>query len=101
MNATIPIGTLMKKIQRHDTLSTSQPPRIGPMIGAISIGTPSMPMTRPIRCGPAFLVMIVMTVGMIRPPPIPCRTRKTISDPALQARPDSIEPSVNSTSEVM
>ena len=49
MNATIPIGTLMKKIQRQEALSTSQPPRIGPRIGAISIGTPSTPMTRPIR----------------------------------------------------
>ncbi len=49
--ATIPIGTLMKKIQRQETSSTSQPPRIGPMIGAISIGTPRMPMTRPMRWG--------------------------------------------------
>ena len=97
----MPIGTLMKKIQRHETSSTSQPPRIGPMIGAISIGTPSTPMTRPIRCGPAFLVMIVMTAGMIMPPPIPCRTRKTISESALHDRPDATEPSVNSTSEVM
>ena len=71
------------------------------MIGAISIGTPSMPITRPIRFGPAFLVMIVITVGMIRPPPIPCRTRKTIIDSALHDRPAATEPSVNSTSEVM
>ena len=71
------------------------------MIGAISIGTPSTPITRPIRCGPAFLVMIVITAGMIMPPPIPCRTRKTIIDSALQDRPDAIEPSVNSTNEVM
>ena len=53
------------------------------MSGAISIGTPSTPMTRPIRWGPAFLVMIVITAGMIMPPPIPCRTRKAISESAL------------------
>ena len=41
------------------------------MIGAISIGTPSTPITRPMRWGPAFLVMIVMTAGMISPPPMP------------------------------
>ena len=100
MKATIPIGTLMKKIQRQEASSTSQPPRIGPMIGAISIGTPRMPMTRPMRCGPAFLVMIVMTEGMIMPPPMPWSTRKKMSEPALQARPDSTEPMVNSTSDV-
>ena len=87
MNARIPIGRLMKKIQRQETSSTSQPPRIGPRIGAISIGTPSTPITRPIRCGPAFLVMIVITAGMTIPPPIPCRTRNRISEPALHARP--------------
>ena len=63
MIATIPIGTLIRKIQRQETSSTSQPPRIGPTIGATSIGTPRIPITRPIRCGPAFLVMIVMTAG--------------------------------------
>ena len=92
MKATIPIGTLMKKIQRQEASSTSQPPRIGPMIGAISMGTPRTPMTRPMRCGPAFLVMIVMTAGMIMPPPMPWSTRKKISVPALHARPDSTEP---------
>ena len=97
----MPIGTLMKKIQRQEALSTSQPPRIGPRIGASSIGTPSTPITRPILCGPAFLVMIVMTAGMIMPPPRPCSTRKTIIDSALQDSPAATEPSVNSTSEVM
>ena len=101
MKATIPIGTLMKKIQRQDALSTSHPPRIGPRIGAISIGTPRTPMTRPMRFGPAFLVMIVMTDGMIIPPPMPWSTRKKMREPALQARPDRIEPMVNRTSEVM
>ena len=45
--------------------------------------------------------MIVMTAGMIIPPPKPCRTRKKISEPALHARPDSTDPSVNSTSDHM
>src|SRR6202044_1370396 len=88
------------KIQRHEALSTSQPPRIGPSSGAISIGTPRMPITRPIRWGPAFWVMIVITDGMIIPPPSPCRIRKPISEVELHARPDSTDPSVNSTSEV-
>ena len=87
ISAAIPIGRLMKKIQRHEAASTSQPPRIGPRIGPSSIGTPMIAMTRPTRCGPAARVRIVMPSGMIMPPPKPCRTRKTISDSALQARP--------------
>ncbi len=46
------------------------------MIGPISIGTPTMPITRPMRCGPAAWDRIVMPAGMIMPPPRPCRTRK-------------------------
>ena len=42
-----------------------------------------------------------MPAGMIMPPPRPCRTRKTISDSADQARPASAEPSTNSASEIM
>ena len=92
---------LIRKIQRQETSSTSQPPRIGPAIGAISIGTPRIPITRPIRWGPAFWVMIVITAGMIIPPPIPCRTRNPISEPALQAAAQSAEPSMKSTSDQM
>ena len=33
----IPIGTLMKKTQRHEKLSVIQPPRGGPMAGAVTI----------------------------------------------------------------
>ena len=91
----------MKKIQRHEKSSTSQPPRIGPQIGPSIIGTPMIAMTRPTRCGPAARVRIVMPAGMIMPPPRPCRTRKTISDSALQARPEAIEPTRNSAIDVM
>ena len=87
-----PIGRLMKKIQRQETSSTSQPPRIGPRIGPSSIGTPMIAITRPTRCGPAARVRIVMPAGISMPPPRPCRTRKAISDSADQARPDSTEP---------
>ena len=85
MNATMPIGRLMKKIQRQEALSTSQPPRIGPRIGPSSIGTPMIAITRPTRCGPAARVRIVMPHGISMPPPRPCRTRKAISDSADQA----------------
>lgn len=90
-SVTTPIGTLMKKIQRQLTASTSQPPRIGPPIGPSSIGTPSTAITRPIRCGPAARVRIVMPQGISMPPPKPCRTRNPISVSMFHARPASIE----------
>jgi hypothetical protein len=100
-SAAMPIGMLMKKIQRQETSSTSQPPRIGPTIGPRSIGTPMMLMTRPTRCGPAARVRIVMPAGMSMPPPSPWSTRKAMSDSADQARPDRIEPARNRDSDSM
>ena len=91
----MPIGRLIRKIQCHDALSISQPPRIGPRIGPSSIGTPRMAISRPIRSGPAARVMIVMPSGISMPPPRPCRTRKPISASMLQAVAQSTEPSVN------
>ncbi len=92
----MPIGRLMKKIQRQEKSSTSQPPRIGPRIGPSIIGTPMMAMTRPTRPGPAARVRMVMPAGISMPPPSPCRTRKKISDSADQAAPQSAEPATNS-----
>ncbi len=71
------------------------------MIGPISIGTPTMPITRPMRCGPAAWDKIVMPAGMIMPPPRPCRTRKPISDSADHAMPDSAEPARKRPIEMM
>ena len=101
ISATMPIGTLMMKIQCQLATSISQPPRIGPAIGPSSIGTPSTAITRPIRCGPAARVMIVMPSGMSMPPPRPCSTRKLISEPMLQAMAQAMEPSRNRTSASM
>ncbi len=100
-SATMPIGRLMKKIQRQETSSTSQPPRIGPRIGPRSIGTPMIAITRPTRCGPAARVRIVMPHGISMPPPRPWSTRKAISDPADQAEPLKAEPARNRPIESM
>ena len=100
-SAAMPIGMLMKKIQRQEKSSTSQPPRIGPRIGPSIIGTPMIAITRPTRCGPAARVRIVMPAGISMPPPRPCRTRKTISDSADQAAPDRAEPARNRPIESM
>ncbi len=89
-------ATLIRKIQCQLATSISQPPMIGPRIGPSSIGTPRIAISRPIRCGPAARVMIVMPTGMSMPPPRPCRTRKTIRPSMLQAVAHSAEPATNS-----
>ncbi len=85
----------MKKIQRQLTSVTSQPPMIGPRIGPSSIGTPMIAITRPIRCGPAARVRIVMPAGMIMPPPRPWSTRNRMIVAEDQARPERQEPITN------
>jgi hypothetical protein len=99
--AIAPIGTLIRKIQCQLAASISQPPRMGPPIGPSSIGMPRTAIRRPIRCGPAARVMIVMPSGMSMPPPRPCRTRKPISVPIESAVAQSAEPSVKSSTASM
>ena len=101
MIATRPIGALIRKIQCQLATWISQPPMIGPRIGPSSIGTPRIAISRPIRWGPAARVMIVMPSGISMPPPRPCRTRKPIRAPMLQAVAQSTEPLTNSAMAVM
>jgi hypothetical protein len=79
----------------------SRPPIVGPKMGARIIARPTTLMTRPKRCGPAARVRTIWPTGMIMPPPMPCRTRKAMSDSVDQARPQSTEPSVNRTTEAI
>ena len=95
----MPIGTLMKKIHRHEKLDTIRPPRTGPRIGPSSVGTPISAMTLFILSGPAVRAMIVCPTGMIMPPPSPCSTRKATSTPADQASPQAADPVMNSARE--
>ena len=92
----MPSGTLIRKIQCHDAVSMSQPPRIGPPMGPSIIGMPRMAISRPMRFGPAALVMMVMPSGINMPPPRPWRTRNAINEWMSQAVAQSAEPMVNS-----
>ena len=83
------MGRLTKKIQRQLRVSTIRPPSTGPSTGASSIGTPTTLITRPIRLGPAACARVIIPTGMTIPPATPCKTRKAMSDSALQARPHS------------
>ena len=75
------------------------PPIVGPRIGASIVGTPVIAVTRPMFLGPAAVAIISCPTGMIMPPPTPCSTRNTISSVVEVARPQSAEPSVNSSTE--
>jgi hypothetical protein len=101
MMAMTPRGRLIRKIQCQLATSISQPPRIGPRMGPSSIGTPRTAISRPIRCGPAARVMIVMPSGISIPPPRPWRTRKPISMLMVVAVAHRTDPSVNRKMAVM
>jgi hypothetical protein len=90
---------LTKKIQRQEAAPTSTPPITGPMIGASSIGMPTMLITRPIRFGPAAWARIIWPSGMIIPPPAPWTMRKAIREPIDQERPANSDPAMNRPSE--
>ena len=81
-------------------MSTISPPIVGPRIGASIIGIATTLITRPIRLGPAAPAIIIIPRGMIMPPPTPWRPRKITSSAVVVARPHSIEPAVNRTSEI-
>ena len=83
---TSPIGRLIRKIHRQLEVSISQPPRIGPAIGASSIGMLMIDIRRPSRPGPASRVMIMKPRGNSIPPPMPCTTRNTMSCKMVDAK---------------
>ncbi len=99
MSATMPIGTLMRKIHCQPKDCSSTPPSVGPSTGARTVGVDSTPITRPRFSLPAVLTRIIWPTGMIMPPPMPCSTRKPISEPEDQASPHSADPAVKTSKE--
>ena len=97
--AIAPSGRLIRKIQCQLATSISNPPMVGPKTGASRIGMPAALITRPRCLGPAALITIIWPTGITSPPPMPWSTRKAISELADQARAQSSEPSVKSSSE--
>ena len=65
------------------------------------MGTPMMLMTRPMRWGPAARARIDWPTGSSMPPPMPCSTRKAMSELADQATPHRHEPTMKRLSEVI
>lgn len=73
------------------------PPTIGPSTGPVEPTIPITPITRPMRAGPAARASRVSIRGSRIPAPKPCTTRKRMRVPMFQARPEAIDPAMNST----
>ena len=91
----IPIGTLMKKIHRHEKYVTMNPPSGGPTIGpivaeiisqAIAVTSSLFEQARSITSRPT---------GDISAPPIPCSMRDATRKNRFCDTPHRIDPSVN------
>ena len=97
--AAMPIGRLMKKIQRHESDSVRMPPSTRPTApppAAIALQTPSAF----VRSGPSANVVVTIesAAGETSAAPSPCRARPAISTPDDVARPLSSEAAVKTTS---
>eukprot|EP01022_Parablepharisma_sp_SALTPOND_P019257 TRINITY_DN325_c0_g4_i2.p1 TRINITY_DN325_c0_g4~~TRINITY_DN325_c0_g4_i2.p1 ORF type:complete len:1147 (-),score=388.80 TRINITY_DN325_c0_g4_i2:349-3789(-) len=91
-----PMGTLIRKIQCHDRLSTSHPPRTGPTTG------PSWPAieieaSAAMQCAPGTARSTARRpTGNSIEPPRPCSTRASSSCGNVAAVAQKMEPSTNS-----
>ena len=90
--AAIPTGRLTKKIQRHEALSTMNPPISGPMIEAPAKTEPISPWYLPRSRGGTIIPTIASVSGKRPPAPTPWTARKMTSCIMFCARPQSAEP---------
>src|ERR1700739_1180871 len=96
-----PTGILMKKIQRQVKLSVIQPPRVGPIAGAVTTAMPYTAKAMPRFAGAKVSARIACSLGCNPPPPAPCRTRQIISVARLGANPHRKELSVKRATQLM
>ena len=78
-------GRLMRKIQRHDAASTSQPPTKGPMAAATPDRPDHAPMARGRSSGLKLASRMARLAGVSSAPPIPWATRPSTSAVSLGA----------------
>ncbi len=97
-----PTGTLIQKIERQPTESTSNPPTSGPAAIEMPTTAPHTPMARARSRGSVkVLVMIDIATGFSIEPPTACTMRAATSSSRLGASEQSTEPRVKTTSPVM
>ena len=98
-NATMPTGTLTRKIARQPrpkrSPSTSAPPMIGPSTAAPPMTGPNIPKALAISSFGNDARTIPKPCGIMTAAKPPCSSRKAMSSPAEAATPQSTEASVN------
>ncbi len=87
----------MKKIHSQPRVSTSTPPRIGPISVATPAVAPHSAIAWPRRSAGKIRVMTAIVCGVISAAPRPWTTRATISISTEVVRPHHSEASVNTT----
>jgi len=95
--ATIPIGRLTKKIQRHDVLSTIAPPMSGPSTLLIVKTLVMKPTYLPRSRGGTTSPMMANESENNPPPPIPWTPRAITNCHIDCASPQNAEPMMNVT----
>ena len=84
----------MKKIARHDQVSTSHPPNTGPRALVNADAPAQVPMARPRSAAGKAALMTARLLGTSNAPPMPWIALATISTKALGARPLATEAAV-------
>ena len=85
-------GTLIRNAARHVTVSTSTPPRIGPIRPVAAAAAAQMPIARDrVASSAKVAVMIASDPGTSSAPAAPCSRRATISSSSVGARPHRTE----------
>ncbi len=80
-------GRLMKKTQRHDRCSISQPPRTGPSAVVIAVAPDQVPMALPRSLSSKHALMSARLSGTRNAAPIPCTALAAMRCPMLGAKP--------------
>ncbi len=96
----MPTGRLMKNTQRQSSVSVSQPPSVGPMIGPTMMPAPHIAIAEPCRSFGLMSSRKVCDSGTIAAPNRPCSRRKNTMDSRFHDRPQAIELTVKPTIEV-
>jgi hypothetical protein len=76
---------LIRKIARHETASTSQPPRSGPMTNEMPVHAVHVPIALPRSSPLKTTVIVARAAGVRSAPATPCSARARMSTSALHA----------------
>ena len=85
----------MAKIQRHDALSTSQPPTSGPITNAIPDHAVHEPIAAPRSSGRTSATITASALGVSSAPNTPCSARPATSTSIVGAIAHSIDTTPN------